>query len=290
MRQYLTTKEVADTLRLKERKIYELVRSRRIPCVRITGKLLFPREMIDLWVARNLEYEGPQLASPPPIAAGSHDPLLEWALRESGSELALFACGSEEGLSRLASRRAVLAGLHLVDPETGEYNSPSLPALRALPDIVLIEWAKREQGLVLAPGNPHGVRRLADVKKLRVARRQEGAGAQALLYTLLQREGLSYGDLELDERAALTETDLALRVRDGKADCGVAVAAVAREFGLDFVPLKSERFDLAMRRRDYFEPPLQRLLQFASSPACRAHAAELGGYNVLDTGRIVYNA
>lgn len=290
MRQYLTTKEVADILRLKERKIYELARSRRIPCVRITGKLLFPRAMIDLWVARNLEYDGPQLSAPPPIAAGSHDPLLEWALRESGSELALFACGSAGGLSRLAAGGAVLAGLHLIDPETGEYNPPSLPALRALPDIVLIEWAKREQGLVLAPGNPHGVRRLADIQNLRVAHRQEGAGAQALLHYLLQREGLAYGDLERDHKAALTETDLALRVRDGNADCGIAIAAVAREYGLDFIPLQSERFDLALRRRDYFEPPVQSLLRFASSSACRERAAEFGGYDVSDSGRVVYNA
>ena len=290
MQEYLTTKEVGEILRLKERKIYELVRSRRIPCARITGKLLFPRAMIDLWVARSLEYEGPQLSSPPPIAAGSHDPLLEWALRESGSELALFACGSGEGLTRLVSGRAVLAGLHLIDPETGENDPRSLPALRALPDVVLIEWAKREQGLVLAPGNPHGVRRLADIKKLRLAWRQEGAGAQVLLYYLLACEGLSYGDLKRDERAALTETDLALRVRDSHADCGVAIAAVAREFGLDFIPLRSERFDLAMRRRDYFEPPVQRLLRFASTSACRARAAELGGYDVLEAGRVVFNA
>ncbi len=290
MAKLLTTKEVALYLRLKERKIYELVRSRRIPCAHITGKLLFPKELIDLWVARNLDYEGPRLTSPPPIAAGSHDPLLEWALRESGSELALFACGSEEGLRRLLSARALLAGLHLIDPSTGDYNSPSLPLLRGVADIVLIEWAKREQGLVLAPGNPYGVRRVADIKKLRVARRQEGAGAQALLRHLLHRESLSYEDLAGDPTPALTERDLALRVREGKADCGVAIAAVAREFGLDFIPLQSERFDLAMRRRDYFEEPVQRLLRFALSPPCRERAVELGGYEVRGCGRVSYNA
>ena len=82
MNEFLTTSEVADYLRLKERKIYELVRLRRIPCAHATGKLLFPKQMIDLWVARHTVFDGPELRLPPPVVAGSHDLLLEWALRE----------------------------------------------------------------------------------------------------------------------------------------------------------------------------------------------------------------
>src|SRR5579875_4109992 len=113
MREFFNTAEVADYLRLKERTIYELVRTKQIPCSRVTGKLLFPRQLIDLWVARQTEFAGPDLRVAPPVAAGSHDPLLEWALRESGSELALLASGSEDGLKRLVANKAVVAGLHL---------------------------------------------------------------------------------------------------------------------------------------------------------------------------------
>ncbi len=291
MREFMTTAEVADYLRLKERKIYELVASRRIPCSHVTGKLLFPRQTIDLWVARHTEFDGPALQPAPPIAAGSHDLLLEWALRESGCELALLAGGSEGGLRRLASGQAVLAGLHIVDPASGAYNVPFVRSLGAMVDVVLIEWAKRSQGLVVAPGNPHGIGRMADVVKnrLRVACRQEGAGAQTLLRYLLAREGLHYEDLVLVEPLALTETDLAAAVLDGKADCGIAIEAVAARFRLGFIPLQQERFDLATRRRDYFEPAIQRLLRFGSTASFRAYAAELGGYDLSDFGCVVYN-
>src|SRR5690242_11408166 len=105
----MTTGEVAAYLRLKERKIYELVRQQRIPCARVTGKLLFPKQTIDLWVASQTEFAGPELRLPPPVAAGSHDPLLEWALLQSGCELALLTGGSADGLRRLAAGQAVLA-------------------------------------------------------------------------------------------------------------------------------------------------------------------------------------
>ena len=289
MLELMTTPEVASYLRLKERKIYDLVRRRRIPCSRVTGKLLFPKHLIDLWVVENTEFAGPELRAPPPVAAGSHDPLLGWALRESGCELAMLTGGSEDGLRRLAAGQAVLAGMHILDPRNGGYNAAAVREVAGLADVVLIEWAEREQGLVVAAGNPLGLRGIADLKGVRVARRQEGAGAQILLRHLTARAGLRLGALNLLPQAMLTESDLAAAVLDGKADCGFAIRAVAQRFRLDFIALHRERFDLAMRRRDYFEPPVQSLLGFARSDAFSRHAAELGGYDVAHTGRIVYN-
>lgn len=290
--EFMTTTEVAGYLRLKERKIYELVRSRRIPCSHITGKLLFPKHAIDLWVVRHTEFEGPALQVPPPIAAGSHDLLMEWALRESGCGLALLAGGSEDGLRRLAAGQAVLAGLHVIHPASGDYNVPFVHSLGAMADIVMIEWAKRNQGLVVASGNPCGIRSLADLvrDRPRVIQRQEGAGAQTLLRYLLTRDGIRYEDLDILETPALTETDLAAAVLDGKADCGIAIEAVATRFRLGFLPLQQERFDLAMRRRDYFEPGIQRLLRFTKASSFCVQAAELGGYDLSECGRVVYNS
>ena len=98
---YLTTAEVADYLRLKERKVYDLVRQGHIPCSRATGKLLFPRQHIDMWVLSHLEGDQAQRQPPPPVLAGSQDPLLEWAVRESGSDLASLCQGSGDGVRRL---------------------------------------------------------------------------------------------------------------------------------------------------------------------------------------------
>ena len=107
MPEYLTTREVADLIRLKERKVYDLVATGAIPCVRVTGKLLFPRSLIEAWLARHAEYGGgaETLQRRPNICAGSHDPLLDWALREAGTDLAVSFGGSLSGLERLAAVR-----------------------------------------------------------------------------------------------------------------------------------------------------------------------------------------
>src|SRR3546814_433516 len=114
----MTTREVADYLRLKERKVYDLVAGGEIPVSRATGKLLFPRDLVQAWVRRRVEFRddaGPLLPRPT-VFAGSHDPLLDWALRESGSEIATFFDGSLDGLRRLAAGRVIGAGVHLFEP------------------------------------------------------------------------------------------------------------------------------------------------------------------------------
>jgi len=289
---YLTTEEVADYLRIAERTVYELARTRRIPCARITGKLLFPRHMIDLWAARQTDFAGFDHRVPPAVVAGSHDPLLEWAIRESGSELALLTGGSEDGLRRVADNQAMVAAMHILDGETGEYNLPAVRAMRGFADLVLVEWAKREQGIVLPPGNPRAIREIADLagKGIRVMRRQAGAGTQTLLGHLLSQAGLRFDALAMVESPAPNETDLAVAIFDGKADAGLAVRAVANRFHLDFIPLHRERFDLAIRRREFFEAPFQALMRFARSPGFHAQAKALGGYETDRTGEVVYNA
>lgn len=286
----MTTAEVAEYLRLGERTIYELVRRKRIPCSRISGKLLFPRLLIDLWVEQQVDLEGEHLREPPPIVAGSSDPLLEWALRESGSGLAILSTGSSEGLMRLSRSEATAAALHLRDPETGDYNLPALRRGTGLYDVVLLHWAWREQGLVVAAGNPLGIRTLQDVatRQARLVARQEGAGAQQLLLHLLEEVGAEPDELQMLPRPALTESDVATQVADGEADCGLAVASVARRFRLDFVPLARERFDLAVRRRNYFQPPLQALFDFARAPGFAEKAEAFGGYDVSEVGKVLF--
>jgi putative molybdopterin biosynthesis protein len=293
MPEFLTTKEVAALLRIKERKVYELVSDNAIPVSRVTGKLLFPREMIEAWVWQHANYahgtEG--LHGRPPVLAGSHDPLLEWALRESGCGLALLAGGSVDGLRRLTQREVMVAGVHILDPRGGGYNVAAVRALAGLSDVVLVEWAWRQQGLVLAPGNPMRIGRIADLLRptIRVARRQEEAGAQILLRHLLAAAGGSVEQLGAGPLAT-NETDLAALILDGKADAGLAVESVARRFRLDFLPVHRERFDLALRRRCYFEHPVQALLGFARTPAFAERAAELGGYDIARLGEVAYNA
>ena len=295
---FLTTKEVADYLRIKERRVYDLVRRRAIPCTRVTGKWLFPRALIDLWLAEGAEGERP--VRPPPVLAGSQDPLLEWAVKESGCGLASLHGGSLDGIKRFAEGQAVAAGLHLFDAESGDFNLPALRANLAGPvlarqGVILIEWARRRQGLVVAAGNPRGIAALDDLKAglktggLRVMRRQREAGSHLLLAHLLEEAGLSFDDLELCAETARGETDLGLAILEGRADAGLAVEAVAGTLKLGFVPLMEERYDLLLRRRDFFEPPFQALLGFARGPAFAARAAGMGGYDITALGTVHYN-
>jgi len=291
MHDYLTTSEVCDYLRLKERTIYDLVARRAIPCSRATGKLLFPRRLIDRWVEAHVEAPDGKLLNPPPIVAGSSDPLLDWALRESGSGLATLFEGSGEGMRRFAAGDAVAAGLHLRDPD-GTFNVGAVRALAGVADIVLLQFAWREQGLVVARSNPCGVRSIGELatNAPRIILRQSGSGAETLLEQLLAEAGVTLDALNTTNQPALTETDVAAAIADGSADCGVAIGAVARHYGLDFVPLMRERFDLVLRRRAYFDPPLQKLLAFTRTETFRRHADALGSYDVTGTGTVEFNA
>jgi putative molybdopterin biosynthesis protein len=287
----MTTAEVAAYLRLKERTVYEMVSRQMIPCSRATGKLLFSRAVIDAWVEANTEMPRGRVASPPRIYAGSSEPLLEWAIRQSGSGLAVLVGGSRRGLELIAGGEALVAGTHLLDAETGSYNLPQIKALVPQGDIVAIHWADRVQGLLTAAGNPLAIAGLEDVaqRRLRFARRSEGSGSQALLEILLARAELGVEDLASPERVAETQADLAAMIAIGEADCGLGIAAAAA--GLGFLPLwTGESFELVMRRRDYFEPPVQALIGFARSEAFARQAAFLGGYDIAGLGEVRFNA
>ena len=285
--EFMTTKEVATYLRIKERRLYELVKQGEIPCTKVTGKWLFPKALIDLWLAENAE--GRTLpASPPPVIAGSQDPLLDWAVKESGCGLALLPGGSVDGLKRFAAGEAVAAGLHILEHEKA-YNVATVRAALGSKPVALMEWAKRKQGILLAPGNPADILGVLDLGYARLVRRQPAAGSQILLEFLLRAAGHDLDKIKWTEEVAHGETDLGMMVLDGRAEAGLAVEAVARALNVEFRPLAEERFDLLARRRDFFEPPLRTLLDFCRTPAFRERAAAMGGYDVSELGKIHFN-
>jgi excisionase family DNA binding protein len=288
MAELLTTEEAAVYLRLSERKLYDLVASGAVPCTKVTGKWLFPKAALDRWLAAGLETRA--LPPAPAIVGGSHDPLLEWALRESGSGLASLPEGSEAGLQRLARGEVAAAAIHLhrLDGDDEAANVEAVAAAPGLHDAVVIAFARREQGLLVAAGNPLQLRDVAGTAaaRARLALRPQGAGAQLLLLALVARAGLTLDQLALVKPPCPTGPDIAQAVRSGRADCGVATRAVAQAAALDFVPLTWERFDLALRQRDYFRPPLQALFKLVRAAAFRDRAAELSGYDVSEAGDV----
>jgi excisionase family DNA binding protein len=296
--EFLTTSEAAEYLRLGERKLYELVTAGAIPCSKVTGKWLFPRHELDLWVLSGLARPAGMItADPSPIVGGSQDDLLEWSLRESGSGLASLTEGTTRGVERLQPGEVIAAAVHFHSQAISDNASDqaNIAAMRAMPDLhdaVLVGVARREQGLLVAPGNPKQLGSLQDVlgSGAKMAVRQPGAGAQMLLDVLLMRAGAGPKDLRRLEPPCLTGPDLAAAVRAGKADCGIAPRAAAKSAGLDFVPLLWENFDLLMRQRSYFRPQLQTLIGFLGQKRLKQRAAELGGYDPAPAGQIRFAA
>lgn len=291
---YLTVRELAALLRVKDRKVYALAAAGSIPCSRATGKILFPRVAVEAWLARHgataretASLSAARLA----VLVGSHDPLLDWALRESRSGIASFFDGSFDGLARFGRGEAVVAGLHVFEPANGggNWNVGHVSDAVAAESVVLIEWGWRERGLIVAAGNPLGLRGIADLAGRRVVPRQPEAASQQLLLHLMARDKLSTSDLMLSPMPARNETDLGLAVVDGNADAAFGLFGVARQLRLGFVPLLRERYDLLVWRRFWFEEPFQRFLAFCRSERFAAYAVELGGYDLSGFGTVHFN-
>ncbi|HZP68302.1 MAG TPA: helix-turn-helix transcriptional regulator [Pseudolabrys sp.] len=289
--QLFTTAEAAAYLRLKERKIYEMVAEGTVPCTKVTGRWLFPKAELDHWLASSISRpEGMTRPDAAPIVSGSHDPLLEWALRESNSGLATLAVGSEAGFARFMAGEAVAAAIHLhaLDDIEADANLAAVRSRNDLQDTVMIAFCRREQGFLVAPGNPMKLSAIDDIRKkrARIAMRPKGAGAQLLLLALLHRSEIPLDQLATVAPVCPTGPDIAQAVRAGRADVGIATRGVANATGLDFVPIVWEPFDLIMRQRDYFRPPLQALLKFFQSQELGARARELGGYDLNNAGTV----
>ena len=288
--EYLTVPELAELLRLKERKIYDLAASGQVPCSRATGKLLFPAAEIRSWIEQ--AKSGGAAPQPqvdrPQILLGSHDPLLDWAVRQSRSGLASYFDGSMDGLERFAKGDGIAAGLHLRDSKSGVWNIPAVQRVAKGQTCVLIRFASRQRGLVYREDHPAPAS-LNDIKGQRLAPRQPGSGTDRLLRDLAAEAQLDLAELTLTE-VARSEDEAVESVRRGAADVTFGLEAMAQSYGLQFAPLVQEEFALLVDRKAWFEPPFQRFLAFCRTETFAQRAASMGGYDVSDLGAVLWNA
>ena len=206
-------------------------------------------------------------------------PLMELAWQGGNSLQALQAVGRGE---------AHMAGTHLFDPETGVYNVPFAQRLLGA-DARLVTFAVWEQGLMLAPGNPRGIQHIGDLTRpgLRIANREHGSGARALLDSELVRASLKPEQLAGYTTVVRSHLAAAEAVAAGLADAAVGVRAAAQALGLAFLPLAQERYDLAIPNRFFELAPVQALLETLTSPLFRLEVEALGGYDVSPMGTLV---
>jgi putative molybdopterin biosynthesis protein len=282
--------EAAAWLRVGERKVYDLVARGVIPHTRAGAKILFSAPQLERWLAAHAA--GPPIdAASATTVAGSIDPLFEWAVRESRCGLALLTQGSLDGVDRLASGAACAALMHVPSQDLSDFNRHVAEERLRGRGVALVEWARREQGLIVARGNPKRIRNLKDLarKDVTFMLRQPSAGARVLFDLLLEREGMRRSALRFHREEAMAGSDLAAAIQAGDADAGLAARAQARLGGLDFIPLCTERIDLAVARARWFDAPLQALFAFARTRRFAAHAAAIGGYDLAGLGRVSWN-
>jgi len=289
--EYLTTRELAALLRIKERKVYDLVAGGKVPYSKTTGKLLFPRAAIDQWLQDSsvgMPATKENYPARPNVFLGSHDPLLDWALRESQGGMATFFDSSIDGLERFERREGSATGLHIYEPGSDSWNVSAVSTRFADDNVVLCHWGTRTRGLIIGDRHADRVTSLKDVRGLRFAPRQEKAGSQRLFVSLLEQHDLGPDSIDVIP-AQRTEVDAALSVVESRADFTFGLQSVASQYRLPFIPVVTERFDLLIDRRAWFEPGLQALFLFAGSDAFRERAGELAGYDISDLGTVLFN-
>jgi excisionase family DNA binding protein len=298
----MSTKEVAKYLSIHEKQVYALIKSKRIPSTRVTGKWVFPRKLVDDWIESNAKtgldqarqksrkIEGALLAS------GSNDPILDMLqtyLKESHPEFYIFSAntGSTDGLKALNMGYTDIAWSHLFDPKSGEYNIPFLGTL--LPNVkpVVVNLFDRDLGFVTTPKNPLGIRGFEDLtrKGVRFLNRQKGAGTRVLLDHHLKRLKISSSKISGYEKEVYTHFEVGLSILSKEADVGIATIAVSKLFGLPFIPITRERFDMILDKSTYFDKGVQAFIEILSSSEFRNRVERLGSYDFKHSGKILYS-
>jgi excisionase family DNA binding protein len=299
MRELLSTKDVAQFLGVNEKMVYTLVSEKGLPASKITGKWLFPKQLVEQWIEANtINYPEPPRRLPPYegllIVAGSNDPLLEKTLSLFNQRFAehiavLGNLGSLGGLRALRRNLCHMATSHLIQDDEADYNfAYADQELERQPAV--INFCQREQGLLVARGNPRGIQAVSDLAQagLKLVNRPNTTGTRLLLDRELAKAGIAGDSLEGYHRTVSRHLDVGLEILAGRADVGPGIRAVAGMLGLDFVPLRWERYDLLITKERFFDPGVQLFLGLLPEEDFRQLAQMLEGYDVSSSGKMVY--
>ena len=296
----LNTKEVAEFLNINEKMVYTLVSEKGLPASKVTGKWLFPRLLVEKWL-ENQTINYPEPAGPLPpyhgvlIVIGSNDILLDRFLslfnRLHKKHVAVFGnVGSMGGLKALGRDLCHVASSHLLQEDEQEYNFDFAREELKGKSPVLVNFCRREQGLLVAKGNPKKISGIFDLvqKGIRIANRPVGTGTRLLLDRELEKAGLKETHIEGYDQEFRSHLDVAIEVLSGRADAGPAVKSVAGLLGLDFIPLRWERYDLLILKEHFFEQGVQLFLGLLHEPQFRELAEEMEGYDLSLCGKMVF--
>ncbi len=301
-KEMLTTKEVAEYLSINEKQVYRLIKEKKIPATRITGKWLFPKGLIDEWIITSAKESVriPDKQSSQDnqvVIAGSNDLALELMAKNATIQhprytFSISNIGSLAGLIALQNGNCHIAASHLLDTETGEYNRSFIKKHFPELKIVALNLSHREQGLIVKKGNPLGISSLKHLtnKKVTYINRQEGSGTRVLLDYRLKENGIDSADIPGYARIAYTHMEVALEIFSGSADAGLGIFAVAHQLDLDFIPLATERFDLIIPQASFTSKTVKAIRNVLGNKEFKANMEQMGGYDARETGKIVFES
>lgn len=297
-KRYLSTKEVAQLLQINEKGVYTLVSEKGLPATKVTGKWLFPKHFVEEWLdlsAVNLpRASNPFLDSGRLFIAGSDDLLFQRAVglynSQNQDSVIFFAnIGSMGGLRALRQRNCHIGVCHLLQNDNKEYNFRFAEQEMAQSP-VFINFSKRQQGIIVAHGNPKDIKSVSDLvaEGVRIVNRPLNTGTRLLLDFEISRSDIRSEDIEGYDVEVGRHLEAGLAVLSGRADAAPAIRPVAELLGLDFIPLRWERFDMLVNRDRFFEPLVQRFINLLHDPVFKEIAQEYVGYDLSACGKMIY--
>ncbi|MFS1425492.1 helix-turn-helix transcriptional regulator [Shewanella sp. 10N.286.48.B5] len=295
---YMSVKQVSEYLSLNEKKVYSMANDRILPATKVTGKWLFPKILIDRWIMESC-HSG--MLSDRMHITGSDDPLLSMLVAKvmsqvGTSELVSYSStGSSLGLDILSRGYADVCALHWGKLE--DSNESHLELLKKYPNHqqwLMVHGFNRKQGLMMRPETHLKYEMLADdstsssLQSWRWIARQSGSGSQQHLEQWLAKKDINFEEVN-STIVAQSERELAGYIARHNGDIGFGCQSVAFESGLSFVPVLTESFDFVMPQGIYFRRQLQQLLSMFQEPKSIQLAATLGGYDLTDCGKLMWD-
>lgn len=298
--QIYTPDEIASMLKISKHTVYEMIKRGDLAAFKVGNKMRIEESEFtrfkESMTAPNKRQTGLQNTGQQTVQlAGSHDFLVEHLVKYTAAEgtglsITPSYIGSLEGLMMLYRGSADIAAIHLLDPVSQQYNLPFIRQLFVHEPITVMRLASREQGLIVAKGNPKKISGIKDLtrKDVTIVNRQKGAGTRFLLDSFLAEENLQPSDVKGYEDEEWNHLGAAAHISRGTADVAFGIKCAASQLGLDFIPLTKEQFDLVFRWTPDNKKALQHLIDLIHFTNFKESIFELDGYDAEDFGKIIY--
>jgi putative molybdopterin biosynthesis protein len=299
--QIYTPDEIASMLKISKHTVYEMIKRGDLAAFKVGNKMRieeseFERYKTSMSASPSKAQDVPQTNTLNSLQlAGSHDFLVEQLVKYIASEGTGFSItpsyiGSLEGLMMLYRGSADIAAVHLLDPASQQYNLPFIRQLFVHEPITVMRLASREQGLIVAKGNPKKITGVKDLTRndVTIVNRQKGAGTRFLLDSFLANENLEPAAIKGYENEEWNHLGAAAYISRGTADAAFGIKCAATQLGLDFIPLTKEQFDLVFRWTPENKAALEHLTDLIQLTNFKESLANLDGYDAEDFGKIIY--